>query len=199
MFLNSKKEQLRERKSFFRRAENLILKLNNLKQLIKNMKKALFILATAMSIAQMNAQTEGGKFIEAKSKFNGRSFVFSNRGETEAILKMNAAYNKMDTQTCVSFVAEKVNFTDFEGNKTVLTQKNWEDYFTHYKSLNWVIKAIVPIRIKDTDPSSGVFVVATETRVGKDGTVWKKELTEIFSFNLDMKIDEIIQYSQEVK
>ncbi|MEY4433297.1 MAG: hypothetical protein RLZZ44_1431 [Bacteroidota bacterium] len=163
------------------------------------MKKVFFIIAMAISMTQMNAQTEGGKYLDPKSKFNGKPFVFSNRGETEAILKLNAAYNNLDVKTCMSLSAEKIKLTDFEGNNVVLTAKDWEAYFSQYKSLNWEIKAIVPIRIKDTDPSSGVFVVATETRVGKDGKVWKKELNEFFMFNLDMKIDTIIQYYQDVK
>lgn len=163
------------------------------------MKKVLFIIAMAVSMTQMNAQTEGGKYLDAASKFNNRPFVFSNRGETEAVLKLNEAYNKMDIKICAALSAEKVNLTDFEGNKVVMTQKDWENYFAQYKSLNWEIHAIVPIRIKDTDPSSGVFVVATETRVSKDGTVWKKELNEFFMFNLDMKIDAISQYYQGVK
>ena len=163
------------------------------------MKKVLFMIAMAVSMTQMNAQTEGGKYIDASSKYNNRPFVFSNRGETEAMLQLSTAYNKMDIATCISLIADKVNLTDFDGNKVVMTRKDWEAYFASYQSLNWEIHAIVPIRIKNTDPSSGVFVVATETRVSKDGTVWKKELNEFFMFNLDMKIDTISQYYQGVK
>ncbi|MFM1753252.1 MAG: hypothetical protein RLZZ236_191 [Bacteroidota bacterium] len=163
------------------------------------MKKVLFMIAMAVSMTQMSAQTEGGKYIDAKSKYNNRPFVFSDRGETEAMLKLSAAYNKKDVATCISLTADKVNLTDFDGNKVVMYKKDWEAYFAQYQSLNWEIHAIVPIRIKDTDPSSGVFVVATETRVSKDGTVWKKELNEFFMFNLDMKIDAISQYYQGVK
>ncbi|WP_374505183.1 hypothetical protein [Flavobacterium sp.] len=163
------------------------------------MKKVLFIIAMAVSMTQMNAQTEGGKYLDPASKFKNRPFVFSNRGETEAIMKLNEAYNKIDFKTCMSFCADKVTFTDFEGNKEVLTGKDWEGFFAGFKSLDWKIIGIVPIRIKDTDPSSGVIVVATETRVGKDGTVWKKELTEMFMFDLNMKINSITQYAQAIK
>ena len=163
------------------------------------MKKVLFIIALAISMTQMNAQDHGGKFLEKKSEFLGKPFVFSNRGETEAIEKLVAAYNKIDVKTCISLCAEKVNLTDFNGNKVVLTTKDWEDYFANYKSLNWEVSAIVPIRIKDSDPTSGVIVFATETRISNDGNVWKKQLLEFFSFNLDMKIDGIAQYYQDVK
>ena len=163
------------------------------------MKKALFMIVMTISMTQMSAQTEGGKYFEPKSEFNDKPFVFSNRGETEAILKLNAAYNKMDAATCMSLSTSKVNYTDFEGNKMVMTQKDWEAFFAQHQSLNWVINAIVPIRIKDSDPSSGVIVMATETRVSKDGTIWKKELTELFMFDLNMKINSIIQYAQSIK
>jgi hypothetical protein len=112
---------------------------------------------------------------------------------------MAAAYNNLDAKAITALTAEKVKVTDFEGNKLVMTSKEWEAYFSGFKSLNWEVSAILPVRIKDTDPSSGVVVFSTETRVSKDGKVWKKELVEFFSFNLDMKIDGITQYYQDTK
>ena len=163
------------------------------------MKKVLFMIAMTVSMTQMSAQTEGGKYFEPKSEFNDKPFVFSNRGETEAILKLNAAYNKMDAKACLSLTTEKVKYTDFEGNKMVMTQQDWEGFFAQHQSVNWVIKSIVPIRIKDSDPSSGVIVMGTETRVSKDGKVWKKELTELFMFDLNMKINSLTQFAQGIK
>jgi hypothetical protein len=163
------------------------------------MKKVLFIIALAMSMTQMNAQDHGGKWLEKKSEFLGKPFVFSNRGETEAIEKLVAAYNNIDARACAALCAEKVTITNFEGNKVIMTSKEWEGYFASYKSLNWQVSAIVPIRIKDSDPTSGVIVFATETRINTDGMIWKKQLVEFFSFNLEMKIDGISQYYQDVK
>jgi hypothetical protein len=105
----------------------------------------------------------------------------------------------MDAKACLSLTTEKVKYTDFEGNKMVMTQQDWEGFFAQHQSVNWVIKSIVPIRIKDSDPSSGVIVMGTETRVSKDGKVWKKELTELFMFDLNMKINSLTQYAQEIK
>jgi hypothetical protein len=163
------------------------------------MKKTLFFVAIALSMFQMNAQDFGGKYLKKTSEFKGKPFVFSNRGETEAIEKMAAAYNNLDAKAITALTAEKVKVTDFEGNKLVMTSKEWEAYFSGFKSLNWEVSAILPVRIKDTDPSSGVVVFSTETRVSKDGKVWKKELVEFFSFNLDMKIDGITQFYQDIK
>jgi hypothetical protein len=54
------------------------------------------------------------------------------------------------------------------------------------------------LRIKDSDPVSGVLVNSIETRIGKDGSVWEKELIELFVFDLDLKISKINQFSQDI-
>ena len=38
------------------------------------------------------------------------------------------------------------------------------------------------LKIKDTDPASGVTVYSNEKRVSMDGTVWEKDLVELFYF-----------------
>lgn len=143
-------------------------------------------------------QTSGGKFITAdpNNEVNGRAFQFSNRGEVEAMEKFNKAYNAMDVATVLTFFAEKVKITDFDGNKLELTKKDLSQMMDGYTSLDWKINGILPIKIAYTDPVSGVFVTSTEKRVAKDGSVWNKSLVEIFQFDLNGKISAIDQYSQ---
>lgn len=143
-------------------------------------------------------KTEGGKFITAdpNNEVNGRAFQFSNRGEVEAMEKFNKAYNAMDVATVLTFFAEKVKITDFDGNKLELTKKDLSQMMDGYTSLDWKINGILPIKIAYTDPVSGVFVTSTEKRVAKDGSVWNKSLVEIFQFDLNGKISAIDQYSQ---
>lgn len=143
-------------------------------------------------------QTSGGKFITAdpKNEVNGRAFQFSNRGEVEAMEKFNKAYNAMDVATVLTFFAEKVKITDFDGNKLELTKKDLSQMMDGYTSLDWKINGILPIKIAYTDPVSGVFVTSTEKRVSKDGSVWNRSLVEIFQFDLNGKISGIDQYSQ---
>ncbi|MHA8095000.1 hypothetical protein ACMH5Q_08895 [Aquirufa lenticrescens] len=143
-------------------------------------------------------QTSGGKFITAdpKNEVNGRAFQFSNRGEIEAMEKFNKAYNAMDITTVLTFFAEKVKITDFDGNKLELTKKDLSQMMDGYTSLDWKINGILPIKIAYTDPVSGVFVTSTEKRVSKDGSVWNRSLVEIFQFDLNGKISGIDQYSQ---
>ena len=140
-------------------------------------------------------KTEGGKFY-SKGETNGRPFQFSNRGEVEAIEKLNKAYNAMDITATLDFFADKVTITDFDGNKVVLAKNDLRAMVDGYTSLDWKINGILPIKIAYTDPVSGVFVTSTEKRVAKDGSVWNKSLVEIFQFDLNGKISAIDQYSQ---
>jgi hypothetical protein len=143
-------------------------------------------------------KTTGGKYIteDPKNEVNGRAFQFSNRGEIEAMEKFNKAYNAMDVATVLTFFAEKVKITDFDGNKSELTKKDLSQMMDGYTSLDWKFTSILPIKIAYTDPVSGVFVTSTEKRVSKDGSDWNKSLVEIFQFDLNGKISGIDQYSQ---
>lgn len=143
-------------------------------------------------------KTSGGK-IYTKGETNGRAFQFSNRGEVEVIEKMNKAYNAMDLETVSSFFADKINITDFDGNKIVLEKKDLHLLMDPYTSLDWKIWGILPFKIAETDPVSGIMVSATEKRVLKDGSVWNKSLVEFFTFDLNGKISVVNQFSQGTK
>ena len=140
-------------------------------------------------------QTSGGKFF-SKDENNGRAFQFSNRGEVEMIEKFNKAYNAMDIPATMDFFADKINITDFDGNKIVLEKKDMPAIFASYKSLDWKITAILPFKIAYTDPASAIMVSSTEKRVSKDGTVWDRSIIEYFYFNNAGKISSIDQYSR---
>lgn len=142
-------------------------------------------------------KTSGGKYFtkDPANEVNGRSFQFSNRGEVAVIEKLNKAYNAMDINTMTELFADKINITDFDGNKMVLDKKDLHLLIDPYTSLNWSLIAILPFKLTATDPASGIMVTAREKRVFKDGTVWDKTLAEFFSFNLEGKIDGVEQFS----
>ena len=144
-------------------------------------------------------KTSGGKYIAEKpgSEGDGRSFQFSNRGEVAAIENFVKAYNAMDAQGVAAILADVVTIYGFDGSVSKLTKENIPALFTNYKSLDWKPTYILPFKLKDTDPVSGIVVYSTEKRVSKDGTVWDKNLMELFSFNLDGKIDSVTQFSRE--
>jgi ketosteroid isomerase-like protein len=143
-------------------------------------------------------QTAGGKFYSADAN-NGRAFQFSNRGEVEMMEKFNKAYNALDIPATMEFFADKINITDFDGNKIVLEKKDIPAIFADFKSLDWKITAILPFKIAYTDPASAIMVSSTEKRVSKDGTVWERDIVEYFYFNNAGKISAIDQYSRPKK
>ena len=102
----------------------------------------------------------------------------------------------MDIPATMEFFADKINITDFDGNKIVLEKKDMPAIFASYKSLDWKITAILPFKIAYTDPASAIMVSSTEKRVSKDGTVWDRSIIEYFYFNNAGKISSIDQYSR---
>jgi hypothetical protein len=143
-------------------------------------------------------QTSGGK-IFTKDANNGSPFQFSNRGEVAAIENLAKAYNAMDIAAITEFFADKIKLTDFDGNKVVLDKKDLHAMVDGYTSLDWKIWGILPFKIANTDPVSGIMVTSSEKRVLKDGTVWEKSLVEFFQFDLNGKISSIDQYSRPKK
>ena len=144
-------------------------------------------------------KTYGGKFIAEKpgSEVDGRPFEFSNRGEVEAIENFAKAYNAMDVKGVEAILADVLTIEDFEGNKSKFTKDMIPALFAEFKSLEWKPTFILPFKLKDTDPVSGIMVYSTEKRVLKDGKVWEKDLVELFRFNLAGKIDGLTQFSRE--
>ena len=162
-------------------------------KLDKNGKIADFNRYTSIPASNEYGKTEGGKYY-SKAETNGRSFQFSNRGEVEMMEKFNKAYNAFDIPATMEFFADKINITDFDGNKIVLEKKDIPALFANMKSVDWKINAILPFKITNTDPASAIMVISTEKRFMKDGSVWDKSLVEYFYFNNDGKISGMDQY-----
>jgi hypothetical protein len=143
--------------------------------------------------------TSGGKFYGKKeNEYTGKKLVFSNRGEVEAIESLIENYNKMDGKACQDFFAENAVFDSYDGQRVEMNDGFFESYFKQYESISWKAYGIVPLKIENTDPASGVIVTSIEKRVGKDGNVWEKELVENFYFNLEGKIEYVEQWAKDV-
>lgn len=141
----------------------------------------------------------GGKFFGKKENdYRGRPLVFSNRGETKAIEDFVAAYNKMDAEACALLFADNLTMEQADGKKVKMEKSDLADYFSTMKSVNWQLYSIVPLKIANTDPASGVMVSSRETRNMKDGSVWDKELVEYFYFNVEGKVNYIVQYARDI-
>ena len=144
-------------------------------------------------------KTYGGRLYSKKPGANpkGESLEFTNRGEIEAIENLAKAWNTMDAKAFADVIADEVTIEAFDGSKTKLTKEMIPAMFAEFKSLEWNIGMILPFKVKDTDPASGIIVFSKEKRVLKDGTVWDKNLVELFGFNLAGKIDSMVQFSRE--
>ena len=141
----------------------------------------------------------GGKFFgETETDYTGRPLVFSNRGEVEILEQLMKDYNDMNAEAFIKVFAEGAVIEGFEGDVTPISMEKMNAYFDTLTSVSWKPYAIVPLKIYDTDPASGVTVFSREVRTSKDGSVWEKDLVENFYFNVDGKIDRVIQYSRNL-
>ena len=129
--------------------------------------------------------------------------VFSNRGETEVIEEVVAAYNNKDVEGFLKHFADEWQATDSEGNIATRTKADareiMQEWFDQSETIEWKPWLVAPLKIYDTDPLAAVTVYSTEKRVGKDGSVWEKKLVEWFYFNIDGKIQSFQQYAQDIK
>ena len=116
----------------------------------------------------------------------------------EALEAFIAAYNKMDGRACSEVFADTVTINGMDGNKYILTKESWLTLFDSYQSVEWKPYSIAPMKIANTDPISGATMVSRERRNFKDGSVWEKELVEMFYFDLEGKIYNVVQYAREL-
>ncbi len=133
------------------------------------------IVAVAFNMSASNqAQTVGHEGVETLEKF----FV---------------DYNNMDGEAVAGYFADEWTFRAATGGTFQRTNEDMKSAFDNYSSVQWT-----PLKIYDTDPKSGVTVYSTEKRVMKDGTVWEKDLVELFFFDLEGKISSVEQYAREI-
>ena len=143
--------------------------------------------------------SSGGKFYGKKTtEVTGRSLVFSNRGEIEVLEKFFKDYNNMDGAACSQAFADQATMNGYDGMQSTLSKKDWYEMFDSYQSVEWKPYSIAPLKIEDTDPISGATVLSREKRIYKDGSIWEKELVEIFYFDLEGRIFNVVQYARDL-
>ena len=145
---------------------------------------------------------QGGK-IYTNNEFDGRPLVFSNRGEVEIMEAVVEAYNNKDVEGFLEHFADEWQATDHEGNTETRTKADakirMQQWFDNSETIEWKPWSIYALKIKDTDPGSGITVRSTEKRVGKDGSVWEKRLVEWFYFDPNGKITRFSQFAQDIQ
>ena len=140
---------------------------------------------------------------DEKSEYDGRPLVFSNRGEVEIMEEVVEAYNNKDVEGFLKHFADEWTATDYEGNTETRTKadarERMQQWFDETETLEWKPWSIYALKIKDTDPGSGITVRSTEKRVGKDGSVWEKRLVEWFYFDPSGIITRFSQFAQDIQ
>jgi len=138
---------------------------------------------------------EGGKFLglNPENEYSGRPFVFSNRGEVETMEKFLEAANNLDVEGFSEYVKYPFSYNGMD-----LTKKDFIQEFSTRESQSWKPWAMIPIKIKDTDPSSGLIVHSRAQIVRKDGSVTDFEASETYFFDLDGKITGVNQFTRAI-
>ena len=138
---------------------------------------------------------EGGKFIglNPENEYSGRAFVFSNRGEVETMEKFLESANNMDTEAAFEFLTDP-----FQYNGTDVSHDDFREIMANRESQDWKPWAMIPIKIKDTDPESGLIVHSRAKIVNKDGTVYEFDAAETYFFNLEGKISGVNQFTRAI-
>ena len=138
---------------------------------------------------------EGGKFVgrNPDNDWSGRPFVFSNRGEVEKLEAFLELANNMDVDGALEYFTNPFTFNDSE-----VTHDDMRELFEGRKSQNWDAWAMIPIKIKDTDPQSGLIVWSTARVESNEGDVWEADVSETYFFDLDGKISSVTQYAKPI-
>jgi len=138
---------------------------------------------------------EGGKFLglNPENEYFGRPFVFSNRGEIETMEKFLEAANNLDVDGFSEFVKYPFSY-----NGTELTREDFVQEFASRESQSWKPWAMIPYKIKDTDPASGLIVHSRAEIIRKDGSVSEFEAAETYFFDLDGKITGVHQFTRAI-
>ena len=86
----------------------------------------------------------------------------------------------------------------FTFNESEVSHDDMRELFEGRKSQNWDAWAMIPIKIKDTDPESGLIVHSRAKIVNKDGTVYEFDAAETYFFNLEGKISGVNQFTRAI-
>ena len=147
--------------------------------------KKIVLLVTTLILSCFNLTAQDEKTTDLVGYGGGQYEVFKTGGQ--------------DEKACEEIFAENAVFDTYDGQRIELVDGFFQEYFDTFESISWKAYGIVPLKIENTDPQSGVLVTSIEKRVGKDGTVWEKELVEQFYFNLEGKIQYVVQWSRDLE
>ncbi|MEI7588372.1 MAG: nuclear transport factor 2 family protein [Chitinophagia bacterium] len=132
-------------------------------------------------------------------KDSSTTVQFTNRGEIATIEKLQAALNKLDINAIAALCTDSITWNHSNGvTERALAKDFFAKAFSGVQSYNWKVNMIIPYKLTDTDPESGILVNATSKQVAKDGTVTSKRQMIGFTYNLDGKISAANNFTKDI-
>ena len=128
----------------------------------------------------------GGKVF---MKNDTTTMTLSNRGEVETIESLVKDWNKMDGKAIGKYFDDTVNITTNEGRKLKIANSQWANIFDDIQSIEWKLGMIIPGKITNTDPESGIIVLSSFKEKRKDGTAKHVSSYHWFMYGVNKKIN----------
>ena len=152
------------------------------------------------NIINNNTGLWGSLGIDLSNLETSRDVTISSQDNLDLITDMMLAYNNMNTTKVISFFADSCDIIDLNGKEHMITHKDFETFFNSMDSIKWIPSAIVPLKLTEYRTNilmrTAVIVHSAELRYKKDGSVWHKELLEVFYIENE-KIVWIDQYGRD--
>ncbi|MDA0987512.1 MAG: hypothetical protein O3A55_07950 [Bacteroidetes bacterium] len=139
---------------------------------------------------------EGGRVY--LSNGDTTTLTLTNRGEVELVEKFKAAVNKMDGKACMEFFADSVTIVGDNGKMSRLSKNFWLNYFDNIQSINWRVSSILPTKITDTDPESGINIRSRTKTVLKNGSIDETSEIIFLLYDLNGKIASINTWKRPI-
>jgi len=67
----------------------------------------------------------------------------------------------MNIEGMTKIMADEFTLNDYRGQKTNYKKSDMNNFFKPFKSVNWKLNAIIPIKISNTDAASAAIVRGT--------------------------------------
>lgn len=109
------------------------------------------------------------------------AFIIATGPEDEILVKLLESYNEMNPDSIWAYTADTLSFHDRDGTVSSMTKADMADYFASVDSVEWMVSAIIPIKVAGGKRVS-VITDGTSTIYHKDGSVERFKLLERFIF-----------------
>jgi hypothetical protein len=160
-----------------------------------NLKLLLLLVAcTLLSSCHLFQEPSNGKIFTALGQDD--AFAIATGNEDEIVIDILEAYNKMDAEAIWKHAQDSVYFQYYTGETDTLTLAGMNRYFASVDSVQWMVGAVIPIKIIGGERVS-VLTDGTSTIFHKDGTKERFKLFERFIFQ-DEKLVGVTQWRAEV-